>query len=65
MEQAAEGLTLRVADNKTGYFGVHPTLLKPGRSKPYGAGEERWQEREPGARSPEGKPPLTSNEVLQ
>eukprot|EP00964_Phaeocystis_antarctica_P093277 scaffold60141_cov49-Phaeocystis_antarctica.AAC.1 len=30
----AEGLTLRVADNKTGYFGV---CLKPGRSKPYEA----------------------------
>ena len=30
----AEGLTLRVADNKTGYFGVHH---KPGQSKPYEA----------------------------
>eukprot|EP00964_Phaeocystis_antarctica_P141824 scaffold106932_cov64-Phaeocystis_antarctica.AAC.7 len=30
----AEGLTLRVADNKTGYFGVH---LKPGKPKPYQA----------------------------
>eukprot|EP00964_Phaeocystis_antarctica_P060268 scaffold35922_cov65-Phaeocystis_antarctica.AAC.5 len=30
----AEGLTLRVADNKTGYFGVS---LNPGRSKPYKA----------------------------
>ena len=28
----AEGLTLRVADNKAGYFGVHH---KPGRAKPY------------------------------
>ena len=31
----AEGLTLRVADNKAGYFGVH--LSKPGRAKPYEA----------------------------
>eukprot|EP00964_Phaeocystis_antarctica_P012568 scaffold6934_cov66-Phaeocystis_antarctica.AAC.5 len=30
----AEGLTLLVADNKAGYFGVH---LNPGRSKPYQA----------------------------
>ena len=30
----AEGLTLRVADNKTGYLGVHHL---PGRSKPYEA----------------------------
>ena len=30
----AEGLTLRVADNKTGYFGVSH---QPGRSKPYQA----------------------------
>eukprot|EP00964_Phaeocystis_antarctica_P127695 scaffold91397_cov66-Phaeocystis_antarctica.AAC.3 len=30
----AEGLTLRVLDSKTGYFGVG---LKPGRPKPYGA----------------------------
>jgi hypothetical protein len=30
----AEGLTLRVADNKAGYFGVHH---KPGKSKPYQA----------------------------
>ena len=30
----AEGLTLRVADNKTGYFGVSHT---PGRPKPYQA----------------------------
>ena len=29
----AEGLTLRVADNKAGYFGV--TLNKPGQPKPY------------------------------
>ena len=29
----AEGLTLRVADNKTGYFGVH--LANPGYPKPY------------------------------
>ena len=28
----AEGLTLLVAENKTGYFGVR---LKPGRVKPY------------------------------
>ena len=28
----AEGLTLVVAENKTGYFGVH---LKPGQPKPY------------------------------
>ena len=31
----AEGLTLRVAKNKTGYFGVY--LKKPGRPKPYQA----------------------------
>ena len=31
----AEGLTLRVADNKTGYFGVN--LDKPGQPKPYQA----------------------------
>ena len=31
----AEGLTLLVADNKTGYFGVH--LPNPGRPKPYQA----------------------------
>jgi len=31
----AEGLTLLVADNKTGYFGVY--LKKPGNSKPYQA----------------------------
>ena len=31
----AEGLTLRVADNKTGYFGVH--LNNPGLPKPYNA----------------------------
>ena len=30
-----EGLTLRVADNKTGYFGV--SLPKPGYTKPYQA----------------------------
>ena len=30
----AEGLTLRVADNTTGYFGVNH---QPGRSKPYKA----------------------------
>ena len=29
------GLTLLVADNKTGYFGVH--LVKPGQPKPYQA----------------------------
>ena len=29
----AEGLTLRVADNKTGYFGV--CLVKPGQPKPF------------------------------
>ena len=35
-EQAqAEGLTLRAADNKTGYFGVH--LNNPGKPKPYKA----------------------------
>ena len=34
----AEGLTLRVADNKTGYFGVHH---QPGRSKPYHAKVKR------------------------
>ena len=33
-EAQAEGLTLRVAKNKTGYFGVHH---QPGRSKPYQA----------------------------
>ena len=32
----AEGLTLRVADSKTGYFGVH-LLSKPGQPKPYQA----------------------------
>ena len=31
----AEGLTLRMADNTTGYFGVH--LKKPGQPKPYEA----------------------------
>ena len=31
----AEGLTLRVADNKAGYFGVH--LIHPGQPKPYQA----------------------------
>ena len=31
----AEGLTLLVADNKTGYFGVH--LANPGQLKPYRA----------------------------
>ena len=31
----AEGLTLRVADNKAGYFGVH--LANPGLPKPYQA----------------------------
>ena len=30
-----EGLTLRVAENKTGYFGVH--LGEPGRAKPFAA----------------------------
>ena len=34
-EAEAEGLTLLVADNKTGYFGVH--LVKPGQPKPYQA----------------------------
>ena len=35
-EQArAEGLTLLVADNKAGYFGVH--LKNPGKPKPYQA----------------------------
>ena len=32
----AEGLTLLVADNQTGYFGVY--LNNPGRPKPYRAG---------------------------
>ena len=31
--RSAEGLRLRVADNKTGYFGVY--LEKPSRPKPY------------------------------
>ena len=31
----AEGLTLRVADNKTGYYGVY--LSNPGQAKPYAA----------------------------
>ena len=31
----AEGLMLRVAENKTGYFGVH--LGEPGRAKPFAA----------------------------
>ena len=31
----AEGLTLRVAENKAGYFGV--SLAKPGQPKPYEA----------------------------
>ena len=36
LQQAqAEGLTLRVADNKTGYLGV--SLCKPGQPKPYQA----------------------------
>ena len=34
----AEELTLLVADNKAGYFGVHH---KPGRPKPYEAGVRR------------------------
>ena len=33
-----EGLTLRVADNKAGYFGVNH---QPGRPKPYLAGARR------------------------
>ena len=33
-EAQAEGLALLMAENKTGYFGVHH---KPGRSKPYQA----------------------------
>ena len=52
----AEGLTLRVADNKAGYYGVHLNkprrskhLNKPGRSKPYATvAVARWQEGEPG-----------------
>ena len=38
----AEGLTLLVADNKTGYLGVY--LDHPGRPKPYlqGGAEPRW-----------------------
>ena len=35
----AEGLTLRVADNKAGYFGV--TLNQPGQPKPYQAQVKR------------------------
>ena len=35
MQAEAEGLTLRKADNKTGYFGV--TLTHPGQPKPYEA----------------------------
>ena len=34
-QAAAEGLTLRMADNATGYFGV--SLAKPGNPKPYKA----------------------------
>ena len=34
-----EGLTLRVAGNTTGYFGVH--LAKPGQRKPYQAASKR------------------------
>ena len=33
----AEGLTLRVAENKTGYFGVHLNPNKSSMSKPYQA----------------------------
>ena len=35
LQADAEGLTLRKADNKTGYFGV--TLTHPGQPKPYEA----------------------------
>ena len=46
----AEGLTLLVADNKTGFFGVH--LSKPGQPKPYQAqvsrGGKRSEERRVG-----------------
>jgi hypothetical protein len=35
LQAEAEGLTLRKADNKTGYFGV--TLTHPGQPKPYEA----------------------------
>jgi len=35
MQAQVEGLALRVADNKTGYFGVY--LDKPGRPKPFKA----------------------------
>ena len=38
----AEGLTLRVADNKAGYFGVN--LTYPDHPRPY---EARWQDGEP------------------
>ena len=44
----AEGLTLLVAENKAGYFGV--CLDRPGRSKPYMAhAKARWQDRQRGA----------------
>eukprot|EP00964_Phaeocystis_antarctica_P036694 scaffold20950_cov46-Phaeocystis_antarctica.AAC.1 len=36
----AEGLTLLVAENKTGYFGVH--LKNPGRPKPFAA--QAWRD---------------------
>ena len=35
----AEGLTLRLAEKKTGYLGV--SLVKPGQPKPYQAGVTR------------------------
>eukprot|EP00964_Phaeocystis_antarctica_P092609 scaffold59590_cov48-Phaeocystis_antarctica.AAC.2 len=38
-----EGLTLRVAGNTTGYFGVH--LAKPGQRKPYQAASKRGGKR--------------------
>ena len=38
VQARAEGLTLRVTDNKAGYFGVHH---KPGRPKPYQAQVQR------------------------
>ena len=42
----AEGLTLRVADNKAGYYGVHQTANKPRRDNQAlrGAAVARWPE---------------------
>ena len=67
-----EGLTLLVADNGTGYYGV--TLLKPGQPKPYEARVRRGGKQaslgcfataEEAALFAVTAPPLTSEEALQ